>query len=382
MPVLHECRALLARGAAIVAMLSTVSPLDAQRSDSTRSREPWTSAAGRDTSRLLYQGLGYGSDAYNTPLTVLLNKGYDVFQLRRNKRDFWTFDYGRAWQFAVADVVREPDRLIRKFGGWNRFSRIELYPSSRNVDEWNWLVNYTEHLVGGGVTMRMLDEWYRAHRVPLPRTMAVLTTYAASILNEVTEQQTYYDATAGGVADLLIFDVAAVALFHWKEPTAFLARTLQVADWSNQASLTFPNRQLQNNGQYITLKVPVGLDRTRLFIRGGMGVQFGIARKLDDVHHLSVGVGGDTEVRDIDPTGHETVEFAPSVGVYYDRANSLLWSVTSSPAENVLTVNVYPGVLKGAMGEMGLWTVVTRHRELRFGVVHRRALGLGVGYGR
>ena len=158
--------------------------------------------------------------------------------------------------------------------------------------------------------------------------------------------------------------------------------TLQIADWSSQATFTYPNRQLQNNGQYLTMKVPIGLARTRLFLRGGMGVQLGLSRKLDDERHLSVGAGGVTRLRMIDRRGHEVVRFAPTVGVYYDRNNSLLWSVTTSPAENLASVNVYPGVLSGRLGSFGLWGVLTRDNELRFGLVQRRALGLGVGYGR
>ncbi|MEK7401225.1 MAG: hypothetical protein AABZ80_02560 [Gemmatimonadota bacterium] len=350
--------------------------------DSVPRREPWSQATDADSARLFYKGLGFGSDAYNTPLTVLLNKGYDVFQLRSSPRNIWSFPYGTAWQHGIADVARGPGGIIRDFGGWGRFARFEMYPSSLNTNEWNWLVNYTEHFIGGGVTMRMLHEWYREHGVPLPRVMAILTTFTASMLNEITEQQKYAIPMAGTVADLLIFDVAAVSLFHWKQPATFLARTLQLADWSSQAAFTYPNQQLQNNGQYLTLKVPVGLGRTRLFIRGGMGIQFGVSRKLDDSHHLSVGLGGDTQARSVDDSGLESVGFAAGTGIYFDRNNSLLWSVTSSPAENVLAVNVYPGTLGVPMRNLGLWGVVTRHHELRLGVVHRKVLGLGAGYGR
>ena len=96
---------------------------------------------------------------------------------------------------------------------------------------------------------------------------------------------------------------------------------------------------------------------------------------------MSVGLGGDTQVRSVDAAGHETVQFAPSAGVYYDRNNSLLWAVTTSPAENVLALNVYPRVLGGALHDAGVWGVLTRHGLFRFGLVHRGLLGLGLGYG-
>lgn len=335
-----------------------------------------------DTTRLLYKGYGYGSDAYNTPFTVLLNKGYDIFQLRRSPRNFWTFSYRASFTHGIRDVFQHPGPAVERFGGWNRFTHLELLPMSHEFYELNWLANYTEHLIGGGLTMRMLDEWYDAHGVPLPRVMAVLTTYSASILNEISEQPDAELAGAGGVADLLFFDMGAIALFHWRQPTHFFAATLQAADWSNMASFTFPNRQLQNNGQYMTLKVPIGLERHQLFIRGGMGAQFGIRTRLsDNEHYFTVSAGGDTEVRDIDNTGHETIGMAPGAGIYYDRNNSLLWSFTTSPAENLLALNIYPGVIP-RVKDFGVWGVLTRRNELRFGIVSKHLLGLGVGYGR
>jgi hypothetical protein len=331
--------------------------------------------------RLLYKGLGYGSDAYVSPATVILNKGFDVFQLQSSSRDIWHFPYRASFDHAVVRAFTQAGPTVRTFGGWWRLTRVELLPLGLEFEEMNWLANYTEHLIGGGLTMRMLDEWYRAHHVPMPRLMAVATTYAASALNEMTEQPNS-GPTAGGIADLVIFDVAGVALFHWDQPTRFLVERWHAADWSSQASFTFPNKELQNNGQYMTLKIPVGLGRTRFFVRGGLGAQLGATRALSGGHSVSLGLGGDTEVRNVDSTGHETIEFVPSAGVYYDRNNSLLWSATLSYLENQVTMNVYPAVIPKVPRDLGLWAVYTRHHQLRFGITHRRALGLGVGYGR
>ncbi len=346
------------------------------------SKPGWSRPSHADSTRLFYKGYGYGSDAYFSPVTVLLNKGYDIFQLRNSPRNITTFPYGNAWNYGIRQVVQYPGAAVDRFGGWKRFTRVELLPLSTNVRELNWFANYTEHLMGGGLTMRMLDEWYRERGVPLPRLWAMVNTYAASLLNEISEQPDVRISSPGGVADLLFFDTGAILLFHWSQPSRFLARTLQAADWSNQATLTLPNKQLQNNGQYFSFKVPIGLERTRLFIRGGMGAQLGISQKIGEEHHFSIGAGGDTEVRDIDKQGLETVKFAPGAGIYWDRNNSLLWSVTTSPAENLVAVNVYPGVLPGFARSVGAWVVRTRRDEWRFGIVHRQALGLGIGYGR
>jgi hypothetical protein len=355
-------------------------PRAAAQSDSVRPPRPegWSKPVG-DTSALFYRGIPYGSEAYNGPLPIMLNKGYDIFQLRQHPRNILSFSYKSTWHYGIRGAFKYPGEAIERFGGWGRFTRVELLPLSFEFRELNWLANYTEHLVGGGLTMRMLDEWYRAHGVPLPRIMAMLNTYAASILNEISEQPNILGHGASGVSDLLFFDIAALLLFQWDQPARFFARTLQTADWSNQASLTLPNKQLQNNGQYFTMKIPIGLERTRFFLRGGMGAQLGFSRRLNEEHHFSFGVGGDTEVREVDEvTGHETVSFAPSAGIYYDRNNSLLWSVTMSPAENVLAVNLYPGSSSYIPNGMGLWAVFTRRNEIRFGLVHS---GFGFGYG-
>ena len=364
----------------LLALVFSASVASAQGDSVARAKVSWSRPVG-DTAALFYRGLSYGSDAYVSPFTVILNKGYDIFQLRHHPRDVWTFPYSIGWKHSIIEAFTRPGPSIERFG-WKRFIRIELLPLGFSVEEGNWVANYGEHLLVGGATMRMLHEWNRAHGVPFPRATAMATTYLASILNEITETRNVQEITAGGVADIAVFDVLAITLFHWDQPMRFFAETWQAADWSNQASFTWPNRQLQNNGQYMTLKIPIGFDRTRLFVRGGMGGQFGVSQKIGEANHLSVGLGGDTEVREVDASGHETVKFAPSAGVFWDRDNSLLWSVQMSPAENLVAFNVFPGVLGGPLKQAGVWAVLTRRNEFRFGLAHRGALGLGVGYGR
>lgn len=337
----------------------------------------------RDTTRLLYHHYGYGSDAAFGPMAVLLNKGYEILQVRQANRRVFTLDYGRMWQGGVVQPLRYPASVIQRFGGWGRFARVELLPLSFRRDEMNWTVNYSEHLIAGGLTMRMLDEYYRVHGVPLPRLTAALTTYAASAMNEMQElPNEAIGGIAGTVADLLFFDTGALLLFQFDWPARVLTRTLRAADWSPMGALTFPDGEVVNNGIYYVVKPPLGLKRTRLFARIGLGGQVGLSRALDDAHSLSIGLGSDTQQRFVDKaTGHETVEFAPSAGIFYDRHDSLLWSVVTSPGENVLSVNVYPGVLTGRARPLGVWANYTRSGRLSLGVLHGRALGMGMGLG-
>jgi len=96
-----------------------------------------------------------------------------------------------------------------------------------------------------------------------------------------------------------------------------------------------------------------------------------------------VAASPDAQVRAVDPkTGHETAGFAPAAGIFYDRNDSLLWSLTTSPGENLVSVNVYPGVLPGKARAIGIWGVYSRSGHLSLGLLHRKSLGLGLGFGR
>ena len=360
-------------------------PLRAQDSTTTTSPvgRPATNRYPRDTVHLLHHGYPYGSDVTYSPLSVMAHKGYEILQMSGSDRRILTMDYPALWRGGVVEPLRYPAQAIRRFGGWERFTRVELLPVSFDVSEMNWFVNWTEHLFVGGLTMRKLDEYYRAHGVPAPRLLAALTTYAASAMNEMQEFPAARGAIAATVADLLFFDTAALLLFQFDWPTRFFARTLRASDWSPMAGFTLPERELWNNGTYYALKPSIGLQRTRLFIRGGMGAQVGLSRALDEAHSLSIGLGGDAQVRRVDPaTGHESAGFAPAGGIFYDRNDALLWSVTTSPGENLVSLNVYPGVLPGKAGALGVWGVYSRSGHLSIGLLHRKSLGLGLGYGR
>ena len=68
------------------------------------------------------------------------------------------------------------------------------------------------------------------------------------------------------------------------------------------------------------------------------------------------------------------------MGVYYDRNNSLLASLIVSQLEkDFIVLNVYPGVLRIADGEFGLWTVFDQDMNPTVGVSIRRLLGVGWG---
>ena len=329
---------------------------------------------------LLYQRLPYGSEALYSPLSVILNKGFDHFQARNARRDIWTFPYGATYKGAILDAVRHPIAAIERHPGWKPWLRTEVLPLSFNTRDAAWVVNYTEHLIAGGLTYRMLGAWYAEHGVPVPRVWAAVTTMAAATLNEAAEFAGAERAAASTVADLWLFDLGGIALFNVDALVRVFGGTLQAADWSNQATFT-SDGALRNNGQYFVYKVPLPHHRWRLFLRGGMGVQGGLTRTLSDGYALSVAAGGDTEVRLVDPvTRAESIRLRPGGGLYLDRHHSLLASLTAGPAVQRLTLNLYPGVLPGRLRDLGVWGAITHDGRPLWGVVHRQLLGTGFGF--
>ncbi|MDX1495848.1 MAG: hypothetical protein R3253_17385, partial [Longimicrobiales bacterium] len=138
------------------------------------------------------------------------------------------------------------------------------------------------------------------------------------------------------------------------------------------------------NGNNFVLKLPISpIPRTSLFIRGGLALTPGITFHRRDGLDVSVAVGGEGRIQNVDPeTGEETPEIALGGGVFVDRDGVLLFSVmTSETAHRRFVVNVYPGVLDVAGGRLGGWLIVRKDWQVRFGISVGGAMGLGVGTG-
>jgi hypothetical protein len=337
----------------------------------------------RDSVPVLYQRVDYGTQALFSPLTVILNKGFDHLQADNSQRNIWILPIGRSLAGAPLDALQHPVRAIEHYPGWRRWFATEIFPVNFTVKDARWAVNYSEHMVAGGLTYRELAQWYDAHGFPMPRLWSGVTTFGASMLNEAMEFVGTDTAASSTVADLYVFDLGGILLFNWDPLVRFFAGTLQASDWSTQASFTFPNHELQNNGQYYITKLPLPKTDARLFFRFGMGVQSGLSVPVRGANSLTLALGVDTDARVVDPaTRDESITTSFSGGVYWDRNNSLLLSLTAGPTENQVVLNVFPGVLPGVARSVGTWVVLTRDRQLLWGLTSGHLLGAGIGYGR
>lgn len=366
-----------ALGQAIVPPMAGPQPPESSRP---APKPPASADGSTESAALLYRGVPYGSQATFSPLTMLMNVGFEDFLAAGSDRRLGAFPFRRA-AGATWDGVVHPIQAIERYGGWGPWIRSEILPIEFSLSA-GWVPNYATHLVSGSLQTRMLSEWYRAHQVPLPRVMGSLTFLAASFLHESVQYPHATKGSATSVSDLYVFDLSASVLGHVGGMVPFLARRVDAANWAPLVSIVHPEGVVTNLGDYWIYKIPLPrTSRTRLFARVGYGTQFGVSRAMGDGLAVSMAFGEETDQRVIDAvTLDERVTIVHSVWASIDRNNSLLMSVgLSGRREDRVTVNVYPGVMRGRAAGFGLWLVADANGRTRAGVAHRSALGMGVG---
>lgn len=331
--------------------------------------------------RYFYYGRDYGSEALYNPVTVVLNMGYDITQLRNISDEVFRFPFPRSAKHTFKNLFR-PDRPIRDMGV-GKWIKSELVPGSFDRSGAQWLPNYTLHLLGGGMTYTNISEWYDAHGVRRPRLMGLITVITGQFMNEIIENQGWTGTNADPIADVYLFNVASFLLFTSPKVNRFFSKTLNMADWSQMPTFTIPHGTLQNNGQYFSLKYSLPFYKPlKLFARMGMSTHLGLSYQLTDEYCLSVGAGVRSyELQFLDSAARQvTVTTTPTAGIFLDRNNTILASmIWSHSTDNFFNANVYPGVLRIGSFTPGLWAIIGREGYATFGITSKYTFGLGVG---
>ena len=230
---------------------------------------------------LFYSGKDYGSEAMFNPINVILNNGYDIIQLGNKPRTIFDYPYEHAIN-NVWKSITHPGKTISDYGV-KKFLTTELFPLKIDVTGAQWWPNYNVHLIGGGMTYRMLIEWFEYHKFNSPKLSSIAVLSIFHYLNEVAENGDYAGYNGDAVADLLFFDIAGVLLFNSDQVAKFFSEELNLSDWSLQPSFRISDRTLQNNGQYFTMKWQFPFsDSWQLFYTFGMDGLLGLSKKLDE----------------------------------------------------------------------------------------------------
>jgi hypothetical protein len=336
-----------------------------------------------DTVRYFYKAYRYGvQDLYN-PAYVIVNGGYDILQLEGYSRSLKDFD----WRLNTRNIYRN---LINPFPtiseiGWGRYLTTEIFPLNFTPEGSQWIPNYFLHLLGSGMEYRMLTEYFRYYKIPVPKLFATITVLSAQFLNEVIENNNQIGKNGDPIADWYVFNVAGIAMFNSIKVSRFFGEKLNMADWSNMPSVSFNDWTLQNSGQYFIYKWEIPRNPNwAIFMRWGMGTYAGITRKINATHAVTISAGAKShEFKIVDTLGKvSTTSLTWGAFAAWDKNNTPLATLqVSGSSEHTVVANIYPGVLRIKKFSTGLWLVAGVNRTGYFGICVRYLLGVGAGYG-
>ena len=297
---------------------------------------------------LFYHGRDYGSEALVNPLSLMINGGFGILQYGNLGRNINGIRFGTGFRNVLSNLSH-PGGSVHEYG-WGDFLSNEIFPASLNRKNAQYWPNYQNHLIGGGMNYVEMKEWYRYHGVPAPTVSAIATIAVYHMLNEAVENNSYIGTNVDPLADLLVFDPLGIVLFSIGGVPEFFARTLHLADWSGQPTWSPFNGTIENQGINYSIKwgLPF-IEKFSLFYYWGLTGLVGLSYSPDGSGSYSFGAGlRAKELVVADDAGERrklTTTLTWNAGIFYDRDNSLMWSlIVSGVSDYKVHLNVYPGV--------------------------------------
>lgn len=316
-----------------------------------------------------YSGKNFGSEALYNPFSLLLNGGFDMIQVG-NKRKIKNLPYKQGFQ-NVLNNISNPIRKINEYGNWN-FIKDQVLPLSLNKKNAQFFPNYTLHLIGGGMEYAAMEEWFRFHDFPLPEVLSFTTMAAYHLINEIVENGNYQGLDVDPIADIYIFDLGGILLFTSHNVRRFFSETMNLADWSLQPSISMRNGELHNNGQFFSMKWKLPFSESwHLFYYFGTNGVGGLSYKYEDGSAISFGAGlaASDLITIEEKKNKKTLGLVGNAGIFYDRNNSLLASLTATiKTDYMINLNIYPGVIHIAGFSPGIWASYCNNKNLIFGI--------------
>lgn len=322
-----------------------------------------------------YRRQTYGSQANFNPLSMLVNRGLDMWRLEQFSPSLVRFPYKRSAS-SVWRAITHPGEAIDRTGLWP-FVKAELIPLQWRPLSAAWTPNYSLHFFQGGVTYVRTEGWFADQGWPVPKLWAGATVFAAAYITEMAETG-YGTAGSQAFADLIIFDLGGILAFNIPGVRNWVGKG-RILDWSLQPVFT-PFGEVYNVSDYMTFKFGMPyFDNVDILWRLGLGSWLGLSFDQGEADALSFAVGGETIKTHVDPnTLEQSVTIGIGAGVFYDRNGSLLASLEWGP-ERWAALNVYPGVLPGLLEKMGLMFSLDRDFRPRVGLI-AGAVGMGFGF--
>lgn len=330
---------------------------------------------------LYYHALDYGSQSLTHPLRLILNGGFGIMQISNRDNRPGRIMYGRGLR-NVADNLARPWWAIQE-QGLGVFLRHEVIPISVRTGNSQYWPNYMNHLLGGGMSYRMMEEYYRYHGHAHSKRWALATLFVYHLLNETVENNAKLGPNPDPVADFWIFNPAGVWLFNQDSVAEFFSRKLHFTDWSYQPVIMPETGELQNVGQNYAVKWHLNHSgSTSLFYHWGTHAELGMSFTDTEGRCVSFGFGFVAKnILEVDDLS-DTVDLAVSGGMFYDRNNSLLASLVAAKGKDYpWRLNLYPGLFDLGPLRPGFYVALDQEDHLSGGVtigaITHLPLGLG-----
>ncbi len=325
------------------------------------------------TAQEYYRKYDIGSDSLYTPLNSLLSYSYDTLQLPEN------FDQDN-FNERLDEVLRNlthPKQAIDEEGGFRRFVNRQVLPIDPDFfsESKAAIPNYFLHLLGGGMVYRRDLEYFRSIDSQYAQLWSISLAMTGELLQEVFEKKT--SKADDAVADFYIFRPLGMLLFSNDKVSGFVRKHLDPVIWPSLMYFDSEKETFSNNGiNYVARMSVFPSDNKRLFVFFGLNTLIGISHTLGSGDHLSWGAGlamTDLNVRE------DTIDFEAreSLGVFYDRQGSLLWSVIFNGTEDLkIRANVYPWNAKWKV-KFGVAFGMTDEDEPYLGFNFKLPFGIG-----
>ncbi len=337
--------------------------------------------AGHRGTYLYYHGLDYGSQSLVSPLRLIFNGGFGIMQIENRDNRPGRIMYGRGMR-NVADNLIRPWWSINEQGWWDFFRR-EVIPISVRTGNSQYWPNYTNHLLGGGMSYRMMEEYYRYHGHKHSKRWAGATLFVYHFLNETVENNSRLGPNTDPVADFWLFNTTGIWLFNKDGVARFFSEKLHFTDWSYMPIYMPATGEFQNMGQNYAMKLHLNRSGSRsLFYHWGTHGELGMSFTDEQGRCFSFGFGlvakNLLKVDDIS----NTVDMAVSGGLFYDRNNSLLASLLLAKTKDyTYRLNLYPGLIKIGPLQPGFFAALDQEYHLISGVTIGMLTNLPLGIG-
>ncbi|EQC48003.1 hypothetical protein [Bacteriovorax sp. Seq25_V] len=306
-------------------------------------------------------------DGFFFPVKYYFNGSFDVIQ---NPEWFQQDDYRRKHQ-EVYNRIKNPDKSIRRDGGYGKFFRDEFL-SSRVIP------NIGLHTMGASYDSYWLTQYFEYYNYPIAPLWTLLTTYATHLGNEALETSHEEITSHDHIADLYVFDVLGFVLSTKHEWIEFLTQDLGMRAWHGQPIWDVSTDNVFNPGlNYIYRPEFLKFSNYAPIIHTGMQNMGGLSMYQGErTHSLLAGIALTNPLK-------QKGRFV--IGYYFERNDELVASVLLNSGENMrYKVNLYPNfspvfIENKYLQKLSLVFGQTRARDYLLGFNFNLPIGLGKG---